>query len=69
MGIGEQFAGVGVADHLTYVDGDAAVRLLREGFGLDGAGDGSELPVPVVANRRAADYSTAFPLGDLYRRP
>src|SRR5215211_81607 len=60
-GIGDEIPGAGVVDHLMDIDGDAAVRLLGEALGLDLARDGGELPAPVVADRRAAAHSTAFP--------
>jgi hypothetical protein len=46
---------------LVDIDRDAAVRFIGDARGLDMAGDGGELPLPVVANRRAAYYPTAFP--------
>src|SRR5215208_3473469 len=61
LGIGDQIAGARIVDYLTDVDGDASVGLLGEALWLDLAGNRCELSAPVVADRRAADYPTAFP--------
>src|SRR3954468_10733319 len=67
--VGEQLAGRGVVDDLMDVDGDTPVFPVAKPLGLDAAGDGGELPGPVVAYRRAPDDAPALPrVGPVYVR-
>jgi hypothetical protein len=60
-GVGERYTRLGVAGYLVDIDGDAAIALLDEAFGLHVAGDRDELPDPITAYRGATDHATAFP--------
>jgi hypothetical protein len=60
-GVGDELSGARVVDDLMDIDRDPAVGLLREALRFDLARDCRELPVPIAADSRPADYPTALP--------
>lgn len=60
-GVGDELAGVRVVDHLMDIYCDVAVWLFGEDLGLDPAGEGSKLPIPVITNRFATDNPATLP--------